>query len=96
MLQLERGSAVDLGERREALGHAADDRERHREAERARPRRRGGVAADGDPDRERILERARVDAGAVERRAMAARPSVTCSASRSCSRSSSFSTKSSS
>ena len=36
-VQLERRPAVDLGERREALGHAADDRERHRQAERARP-----------------------------------------------------------
>ena len=61
--RLERGPAVDLGERREALGHAADDRERHRQAERAGARRRGGIAADCDPDRQRILERARVDAG---------------------------------
>ena len=74
MVQLERGAAVDLGERCEALGHAADDRERHRQAERSGARRRGRVAADRDPDRQRILERPRVDAGAVERRAMAPGP----------------------
>ena len=74
-VQLERRPAVDLGERREALGHAADDRERHRQAERAGPRRRGGIAADRDPHRERILEGTGVDGGAVERGAMAARSS---------------------
>ena len=36
--------------------------------------RRLGRAADGDPDRQRILQRPRVDAAAVERRAVRARP----------------------
>ena len=74
LVELERRPAVDLGERREALGHAADDRERHREAERACPRSRSGVAANRDPHRQRILERAGVDAGAVERRPMTPGP----------------------
>ena len=48
------GAAMDLGERRESLGHPADDRERHRQAERPgarrptpgcrRPRSRWGAA----------------------------------------------------
>ena len=71
---LARGSTVDLGERCESLGQAADDGERHREAERARARGRGGIAADRDPDGERLLDRARVDAEAVERRPVAAGP----------------------
>ena len=62
------GAAVQLGERREALGLAADDRERHRQAERARAHDRLRRAADGDPDRQRVLQRPRVDALAVERR----------------------------
>ena len=61
---------VELGEGREALGHAADDRERHRQAERAGAHGRLGRAADGDPDRELLLQRARVHAAVVERRAM--------------------------
>ena len=36
--------------------------------------RRLGVAADRDPDRQRVLQRARVDAEVVERRAVPARP----------------------
>ena len=75
VVQLERRAAVDLGERRESLGHAADDRERHRQPECAGAGRRRGIAADRDPDRERILEGTGVDAGAVERGAMAARSS---------------------
>ena len=66
--------AVELGERREALGQAADDRERHRQAERAGADRRLGRAADRDPDRQRILQRPRVDAAVVDRRAVRARP----------------------
>ena len=37
---LDRGPPVELGERREPLRHAADDRERHRQAERAGADRR--------------------------------------------------------
>ena len=73
-LSLERRAAVDLGERRKALWHAADDRERHRKAERACPRSRSGIAANRDPQWQRILERAGVDAGAVERRPMTPGP----------------------
>ncbi len=50
--------------------HAADDRERHRQAERAGTDRRVGVAADGDPDWQRVLERARVDGKIVQSRSV--------------------------
>ncbi len=69
-----RGAAVQLGERREALRLAADDRERHRQAERAGAHDRLRRAADRDPHGQRVLQRARVDALAVERRAVAAGP----------------------
>ena len=59
---LRRRATVDLGERDEPLRQPADDRERHRQPERARPVRRLGRAADGDPDRQRLLDRPRVDA----------------------------------
>ena len=91
------GAAVQLGERREALGQAADDRERHRQPERAgadrptaacrRPRPR--PAADPAPAAGRRRE-------LVERRRGARPPSVTRSDSRSASSSSSFSANSSS
>ena len=74
MARLLAGAAVQLGERDEALGEAADDRERHRQAERAGAARRLGRAADGDPDRQRILQRPRVDAAVVDRGAVAAGP----------------------
>ena len=47
------GLAVELDERRESLGHAADDRQRHRQTERAGAD--GGLrrAADRDPHRKR-------------------------------------------
>ena len=75
--------AVEIDERREALGLAADDRQRHRQAEHAGADDRLRVAADGDPDRQRVLHRARVDA--LRRRAPArCRPcQVTTSRSRS-------------
>ena len=63
-----RGAAVQLGERREALRLAADDRERHRQAERAGAHDRLRRAADRDPHGQRVLQRARVHALAVERR----------------------------
>ena len=67
-------AAVQFGEGHEALGQAADDRERHRQAERPGAERRLGRAADGDPDRERILERAGIDAAVVDRGAVTAGP----------------------
>ena len=68
------GLAVQLGERREALGLPADDRQRQRQAEHAGAHDRPRRAADGDPDGQRVLHRPRVDAEAVERGAVAARP----------------------
>jgi hypothetical protein len=61
-----RSLAVQLHERHEPLGLSPDDRERHRKAERARPRHRLGRAAQRDPDGQWLLHRARVDATAVE------------------------------
>ena len=71
---LRAASAVQLGERREPLRQAADDRERHRQPEHAGAHRRLGRAADGDPDRQRVLHGPRVDAAVVDRRAVTARP----------------------
>ena len=68
------GAAVDLGDRGEALRHAADDRQREREAERAGADRRLRAAADRDPDRERVLHRAGVHGQVVDRRPVAAAP----------------------
>ena len=62
------GAAVQLDERREARRLAADDRQRHRQPERAGADDRLRRAADRDPDRQRVLDRARVDAAAVDRR----------------------------
>src|SRR5918997_1066255 len=66
------GLAVEPGERREALGLAADDRDRQRQAEHRGADHRLRRPADGYPDRQRVLDRARVDAGIVERRAVGA------------------------
>src|SRR5918998_2290286 len=71
---LARGLAVEPGEGREALGLAADDRDRQRQAKHRGADHRLRRPADGDPDRQRVLDRARVDAGIVERRAVGARP----------------------
>ena len=66
--------AVQIDERDEALGLTADDRDRQRQAERPGADDRLGRAADGDPHGQRVLDGPRVDALAVERRAMAAGP----------------------
>ena len=68
---LRRGLAKQLDERREALRHAADDGERHRQAERAGADGRRRIAADRDPDRD-FVRRARIDRLVVERRAVLA------------------------
>jgi hypothetical protein len=68
------GLAVDLGERGEALGQAADDGERHRQSEHACPDSGLRVASNGDPDGDRVLERARVHPESRERGSMLTRP----------------------
>ena len=71
---LGRCASVKLGERREPLRQAADDPECHGQPERAGADRRLGRAADRDPDRQRLVHRARIDAAVVERRPVPARP----------------------
>src|SRR5829696_4665573 len=66
--------AVEPGEGREVLGLTADDRDRQREAEHRGTNDRLRRSPDGDPDGQRSLERARVDSGVLERRAVLARP----------------------
>ncbi len=93
---LERGAAVDLGERGEPLGQAADDRERHREPQRPGARRRGRVPADRDPDGQRDPA---WGSGRCRRASSGARSGpaqLTCSSSRSRRSRSSFSANSSS
>ena len=67
------GAAVEVEERREARGLAADDGERERQAEGAGADDRLRRAADGDPDRQAGLHRAGIDAAVVDRRGEAAR-----------------------
>ncbi len=71
---LGRRPAVELDQRHEALGLAADDRQRQRQAERAGAHHGGRRAADRDPHRQRVLDRARVHAGVIQRRPVASRP----------------------
>ena len=72
---LARRVVVEFGEGREPLGQAPDDGDRHRQAQRAGAERRFRCAAHGDPDRQRILHGAGIDAHpAVQRRTMPARP----------------------
>ena len=66
--------AVEVDERHEALGLAADDGEDQGQAQRARAHDRLRRAADGHPHRQLLLRRARPHARVVERRAVAARP----------------------
>ena len=66
--------AIKFRERCEARRLAADDRNRQRQAERAGARDRLRRAAGRDPDGQRLLQRARIDALAIERRPVAALP----------------------
>ena len=61
-------------ERRELSGLAADDGEDERKAERAGANNRLGRTADSDPDRKRLLNRARIDAEVLDRRPVFAGP----------------------
>ena len=65
---------VEVDERHEPLGLTADDRERQRQAEGAGADHRLRRSADGDPHRQRILDRAAATRRVVERRAVATRP----------------------
>ncbi len=69
-----RRRAEQLHERRESIGLAADDRQRHRQSERAGTHGRGRRSANGNPDRQRLLHRTRVDATVVDRRPMLPAP----------------------
>ena len=71
---LARRAPVELRERRKPLREPADDPERERQPERARSDGGFGRAPDRDPDGERMLQRPRVHAAVLERRAMASRP----------------------
>ena len=66
--------AVKLEQRRKAGRLAADDGQRQRQPQRAGPHHRLRRAADGDPDRQLVLIRARIDAAIVDRRTQIARP----------------------
>ena len=69
------GFAVKVGDRRETSRLAADDRQSERQAQSPGARDRLRRAADRDPDRQRILQRARIDAKALQRRAKPPLPS---------------------
>jgi hypothetical protein len=59
--------AIEVHQPDEALGGSSDDGQREREPEPAGAHHRLLRAADGDPDRERVLQRSWVDARIVER-----------------------------
>src|SRR5205085_8618720 len=61
---------VEVDERLETGGPAADDRERQRQAEPGGANDRFGAAADRDPDGQRVLYRSRPDDRVLERRPM--------------------------
>ena len=65
---------IELRKRREAIGHAADDGQRHRQAECAGTNGRGRRAADGHPDRKSILQRSWIHAALLDRGPMHTRP----------------------
>jgi hypothetical protein len=68
------GPAVEVDERRELPRLAADDRDHQRQPEKAGADERLRRPADAHPDRQRVLQRPRVDALAVQRRTVPARP----------------------
>ena len=68
------GFAVEVDERAEAVGFAADDGDHQGKSQRAGADKGCGRSADAQPDGQRILQRARVDALAGERGAMFAGP----------------------
>ena len=61
------GLAMKVGEGREPLRFAADDRKRHRQSQGSCPHHRLRGAADRDPDRQPVLDRTWVDAEVVKR-----------------------------
>lgn len=66
--------AVEIEERRKTPRFTADDRQRHRQAERTGTGNRLRRATDGNPERQRVLQRAGIDAAAVDRRTHLALP----------------------
>jgi len=65
---------VAIDQRPEAVRLAADDRDHQRQSERAGANKRAGRAADTEPNRQRVLQRARINSLASEWRAVFARP----------------------
>jgi len=87
---------VEVDERHEPAWLAPDDRERERQAEPPRADHRLGMTADRDPDRQRILNRARKHRQIHDRRAVLAAPGDALALRESSEGASSFSSKRSS
>src|SRR6476619_8270813 len=68
------GLAVTVDQRPEPMRLAADDRDHQRQSECAGASKRAGRAADTEPNRQRVLERARVNSLPGECSAVLARP----------------------
>src|SRR5438045_2487753 len=68
------GLAVTINQRPEPVWLAADDRDHQRQAERAGANKGAWSAADTEPNRQRVLQRARVHSLPSEGRAVPARP----------------------
>src|SRR6267142_2329343 len=68
------GPAVAIDQRPEAVRLAADDRDHQRQPEGAGANERAGRAADTKPNRQRLLQRTRVNSLPGKRSAMLARP----------------------
>src|SRR5205085_12284616 len=68
------GFAIEVDERPETPGLAADDRDHQRQAERAGAGERAGGPTDPEPDRKRILQRPGIDTLAGQGGTMPAGP----------------------
>src|SRR3954471_9608469 len=66
--------AITVDQRPKPVRLTADDRDHQRQPERAGANEGAGRAADPEPNRQRVLQRSRVDSLPGERRAVLARP----------------------
>ena len=66
--------AVAVDQWPKAVRLAADDRDHQRQSERAGANKGAGCAADTEPNRQRVLQRARINSLPGERRSVLARP----------------------